>query len=363
MLLLVAAKDYKSKNFMKNSIDKFIQDNSPDGGFLQSEEWRKFQESIGRKTFHMEHDGFWANVIEHQLPIVGKYFYIPRGPVVQSSAFPFPDKSGNSSRPQRLSVAMAGAAKPNFSNLIDIVRKNNAGWIRIEPRNEEILDLIKKYTDYKIVKAPHDMQPREILVMDITKPEEELLAEMKQKTRYNIRLAEKKNINVISQRSSDIDKKYIDEFIRLVKITAQRDKIIPHPENYYRKMFETIPGGILKLYVAEYNNKIIAANLMVFYVETATYLHGASDDKFRNVMAPYLLQWQAVKDAKAAGFERYDLGGVSTRYNSWAGITKFKTGFALNIRPIEFPGSWDIIISPFKYNIYNLMQKFKSLLK
>jgi lipid II:glycine glycyltransferase (peptidoglycan interpeptide bridge formation enzyme) len=244
------------------------------------------------------------------------------------------------------------------------------------------------------------MQPKEILVMDITKSEEELLAEMKPKTRYNIKLSQKHGVSVKvisnfklqisnqAQNPNDQNKldsgsgagmanKYIEEFIRLVKITTKRDKITPHPENYYRKMFEAIPGDILKLYAAEYQNKVIAANLMIFFGKTATYLHGASDNKQRNLMAPYLLQWQAIKDAKKTGCEKYDFGGIkssgptaldrnnlkrSDRYGSWSGITKFKLGFAPNIKPIEFPGCYDIIINPMKYKLYRITQKIKSFL-
>jgi peptidoglycan pentaglycine glycine transferase (the first glycine) len=344
---------------MENNLENFMQQ---DKDFLQSEEWRKFQESAGRKTYSVNGKNFSASVIEHSLPIVGKYFYIPRGPVIQSSAFFFPDSSGNSS-------------KPSFSNIINLAKENKAGWIRFEPASEEILEIIKKSvgTNFKFVRSPHDMQPREILVMDITKSEEELLAEMKQKTRYNIKLAQKKNIKVSSQQSSDSEK-YIDEFIRLVKITAKRDGITPHPESYYRQMLETIPSDILKLYVAEYDRKVIAANLMIFFGKNTIYLHGASDNEYRNVMAPYLLQWQAIQDAKKAGCEEYDFGGVkgscstatnfklSDSYKSWSGITKFKTGFAPNTKPVEFPGSYDIIINHTKYKLYKIMQKMKSFL-
>jgi peptidoglycan pentaglycine glycine transferase (the first glycine) len=353
---------------MDNYIKNFIQANSPDGGFLQSEEWRKFQESLGRKTFNISSNGFWANIIEHILPIVGKYFYVPRGPVLlnpklkidQSSAFPSPDKSGDSS-------------KPSFYDLIELAEKNKAGWVRIEPATEEILNLIKKFTDYKITKAPHDMQPKEILILDITKSNEELLAEMKQKTRYNIKLSQKHGVSVkvmsnakfpmsnqVQNPNDKKFKKYIDEFIKLVKITAKRDKITPHPENYYRKMFETIPENILKLYVAEYNGEIIAANLIVFFRKTATYLHGASDNEHRNLMAPYLLQWRAIQDAKKAGCTHYDFGGINTKTGE--GITKFKLGFAPNVLPVEFPGAYDIVISPIKYRLYRSMQKIKNIL-
>jgi lipid II:glycine glycyltransferase (peptidoglycan interpeptide bridge formation enzyme) len=90
-------------------------------------------------------------------------------------------------------------------------------------------------------------------------------------------------------------------------------------------------------------------------------------------MAPYLLQWQAIKDAKAAGCEAYDFGGIRTEgreriyafptRNSWAGITKFKTGFSPATKPIEFPGSYDIIINPVEYWMYRGIQKMKSFIK
>ena len=318
--------------------------------FLQSEEWRKFQESVGRKTFNISSDDFWANIIEHQLPIVGKYFYVPRGPI--------------------LAISNKQQATSFLSDLINLAKENNAGWIRIEPENEEILEIIKneipkaKFFSSKglalgVRKAPHDMQPREILVMDITRPEEELLAGMKPKTRYNIKLAQKHGVLASSEQETT-NSKHIDRFIELVKITARRDRIITHTDNYYRKMFEVIPSDILKLYVAEYNGKIIAANLMVFFGKTATYLHGASDDKFRNVMAPYLLQWQAIRDAKMAGCEKYDLGGIHTKTGE--GITKFKTGFAPNTKPVEFPGCYDLVLNLVKYYLYRAIQKLKWIL-
>ncbi len=210
-----------------------------------------------------------------------------------------------------------------------------------------------------------DVQPREILVLDISKSEEEILAGMKQKTRYNIKLAEKRGVKVYNSR----EEKYIEKFCRLVGITSERDKIKSHPENYYRKMFETIPDDILKLYVAEYEGKIICANVVSFFGKTATYMHGASDNIHREVMAPYLLQWQAILDAKKAGCEKYDFGGIKSHNiehgawnkSNWEGITKFKTGFAPNTDSIEFPGCWDIVLNSNKYNLYRMLQKIKKI--
>ena len=301
--------------------------------FLQSDEWRKFQEAFGRRTFSISSKNFSASIIEHNLPIVGKYFYIPKGPIFK------------------------GEDKEKINELIELARSNSTGWIRFDPADEKMLKAIKNITDLKIVKAPHDVQPKQLFVIDISVPEEEILAKMKSKTRYNIRLAEKKDIKIKT------GKEYLEDFLRLTKVMARRQGIIPHPDEYYRKMLEIIPENILKLYVAEYENKIIAANLMVFYGDTAIYLHGASDDEYRNMMAPHLLQWQAIWDAKKAGCRYYDFGGIRTdeQNNTWAGITRFKLGFSPETKPTEFPGSYDIIINSRKYWLYRFMQKIKAI--
>ncbi|MFA5926151.1 MAG: peptidoglycan bridge formation glycyltransferase FemA/FemB family protein [Parcubacteria group bacterium] len=346
---------------MDKALLKFIQDHSPDGGFLQSDYWRKFQESVGRKTFELEEKEenggtlMYAYVIVHTLPVVGKYFYVPRGPVFLNY------ESGIRNYEKKI--------ESFFENLFKLAKENNVGWIRIEPNSQENLELIRENLSekYKIKKSAVDMQPREILVLDISKSEEELLAGMKQKARYNIRLAEKKGVRA-TRNAQRATQKNIEEFLRLVKITAKRDEITSHPEEYYRKMLGTIPPEILKLYIAEYEGKIIAANLVLFFGKTATYMHGASDNEHRNVMAPYLLQWQQILDAKKAGCERYDFGGVkisnlkSQISNSWGGITKFKTGFAPGVEATRFPGSYDIILNPLKYNLYRAIQKIKSII-
>ncbi|HEX7586155.1 MAG TPA: peptidoglycan bridge formation glycyltransferase FemA/FemB family protein [Patescibacteria group bacterium] len=388
---------------MKEETEHFIQTNSPDGGFLQSEEWRKFQEAVERKTFNVSLPSpptllprgegelfFWANIIEHELPLVGKYFYIPRGPVTCH-----PEQSATESKDliqldsSRSLSALGGLG---MTKLVSLAKKENAGWIRFDAINLQILSLMQK--NWRVRQAPHDMQPKEIFVIDITKSKEDLLAEMKSKTRYNIKLAQKHEVKVISchpelvSGSNKLDSGseagmtdgYIDEFLRLIKTTAKRDGITPHPDEYYQKMFETIPAENIKLYVAEYDGKVIAANIVIFYGRVATYLHGASDNEYRNVMAPYLLQWQALLDAKAAGCEKYDLGGVKIPHpqtpspsgrgwleesgegkSSWAGITRFKTGFSSISEPIKFPGSYDIVLNPFRYNLYRILQRIKVL--
>jgi lipid II:glycine glycyltransferase (peptidoglycan interpeptide bridge formation enzyme) len=322
---------------IKNSL---MQKNFFADEFLQSDEWRKFQESVGRRTFSIFEENFRASIIEHKLPMVGKYFYVPRGPIFNE-------------------------IQNGMQELVNLAKKNEIGWIRFDAENEEMLESIKNSVKdnnycspqkYKIKKAPHDMQPKEVFVIDITKTEEQLLGEMKAKTRYNIRLAEKKCVKIFCDKSE----KNIAEFLRLTQVMAKRNGIVVHDESYYMKMLENIPDDILKLYVAEYQGKIIAANFVIFYNKTCIYLHGASDDDFRNAMAPHLLQWQQICDAKKAGCARYDFGGIS--FGKWQGITKFKLGFSPKISTIAFPGSYDIIINQKKYWLYRTIQKIKASL-
>lgn len=308
--------------------------------FLQSNEWRKFQEAVGRKTFSICDGDFSASLIEHNLPIVGKYLYIPHGPIISEQEL---------------------INKKHFEKLADLAKKEKAGWIRIEPVNEDILAIIKNTIKNKIIKAPHDMQPKETLIIDISKSEEEILAEMKSKTRYNIKLAEKKGIQV-----KIVENKNVSEFIRLTEVMAKRQGIATHNKEYYEKMLEIIPENIIKIYVAEYDGKVIAANIVVFYGDTAYYLHGASDDKYKNLMAPHLMQWKQIQDARLASCVKYDFCGVKVnnkKGRSWEGITRFKLGFSPNTKHVEFPGSYDIIINPAKYWLYRIIQKLKSLIK
>ncbi len=347
----------------EKSLVEFLKKNLPDGGFLESHLWKKFQQAWGRRclTFFEKNKEnnellLFANVIEHSLPLVGKYWYVPRGPVADNFF---------------LKEAVSKKVVGDFlAQIINKANEEKIGWIRIEPSSEKILnfltrEIFKIGKEIKIVKSTVDVQPKEIFVINIEKNEADLLADMKQKTRYNLRLAQKKKVEIVISR----EKKYIDNFIRLVKVTAERDKITAHPESYYQKMLEVIGQNNLKLYSAICNKKIIAANLIYYFGDTATYLHGASDNIYRNVMAPYLLQWRAILDAKKAGLKRYDFGGVKTRINEqesknndWKGITKFKTGFSKSTKAIVLPGCYDIVLRRQKHLSYRVLQKIKKIL-
>lgn len=312
--------------------------------FLQSESWLRFQESTGRIAVRFSGEGFLANGIVHELPVMGKYLYVPRGPVV------------NGDKRQATS-----GMKEWMREFIERAREAGAKWIRIEPGTEAALEEIRQAFGERVVKAPHDVQPREIFVMDVSKPDEELLAGMKPKTRYNIRLAEKKGVRVIVSR----DGEYREAFIDLVRATALRKRLVPHPSGYYRKMLDAFLGKTGKLFIALHGDDILGINLVVRHGDTALYLHGGSARMKRECMAPFLLQWTAIRDTRDTGGTWYDFGGVRTKdkgqetrdkKDDWEGITRFKTGFAPATATIRFPGAYDLVLDRRAYRSYDMLR-------
>lgn len=215
------------------------------------------------------------------------------------------------------------------------------------------------------------MQPRETFVMDISKSEEELLVQMKAKTRYNVRLAEKKGVRIFMTR----EKKYRDIFLTLIEATAKRQNILPHPKSYYEKMIDAFSEEKLTLFVAEYEGVVLAANFVLFAGDTATYLHGGTSDAHREVMAPVLLQWEQMREAKRRGCHWYDFGGVSvsaeinnhqSKIAAWEGITRFKLGFSPDTVPMTFPGCYDMVVDQKRYELYShlrFLQKSLSMMR
>lgn len=321
----------------KETWNQFLENKEPySGSFLQSFEWGEFQKSCRRKIWRIgikDSGGLKgvALVIKHSLPLGKSYLYIPKGPV-------FKDNMGN------------GGYEILLGRVQEIAKEENAIFFRIEP--SEKLPI----TNYQLL-ITKSIQPADTLMLDLEKDEEKLMQEMKPKTRYNIRLAEKKGVVVkVSEQEDDIKM-----FLELLKITTERDKFKAHPEGYYKEMFKILGSlGILKLFIAEFRGKTIGANLMIFFAKVATYLHGALDYHYRDFMAPYLLHQRAIHEAKKKGYRRYDFWGIAPSNNNhhpWVGITRFKKGFGG--MEVNFPGTFDVSFNNFWYNLYQIVKKIR----
>jgi len=190
------------------------------------------------------------------------------------------------------------------------------------------------------------------------------LARMKQKCRYNVRLAEKREINVRPWQD-------LDGFHRLMQITGGRDGFGVHSPEYYRRAYELFhPAGMAELLVAEYAGRPLAA-LMVFALgQRSYYLYGASSEEERNRMPAYLLQWRAMQWARQRGCQEYDLWGIpdfdedhleagfETRADGLWGVYRFKRGFGGQVK--RAAQALDRVYSPLLYRLFLLAAQWRS---
>lgn len=203
------------------------------------------------------------------------------------------------------------------------------------------------------------VQVPDTVILDLEKPEEALLAAMKPKWRYNIRLAEKKGVEVTREGAEALD-----HFYALYLETARRDGIAIHPLSYYRQLFEAPRDDStdLSVWVARYDGKPIAAIITLFHGGRATYLYGASSGEHRNLMPAYALQWKAIEAAKAAGCADYDFFGIppdDSPDHPMAGLYLFKTGFGGDI--VHRVGSIDYPVAPLVYGLFRFAEKARLL--
>ena len=351
------------KENQKNKWDEFIA-SSPDGSFLQSWTWGEFQKSFGRKVWRlaaMENNEIVsaALIIKHNLLFGWNYFYCPRGPISQKSKV-------HKVKSQKLIELF-------FEEIKKMAEKEKVVFLRIDPSSAGIqcLKAMRHWMPAHFYPTK-PAQPQNTLILDITKSEEEILAQMKQKTRYNIRLAGRKGVRI--KKISQPNDQEIQTFLNLSIKTSKRDKFQIHPKKYYQKMLEILcANSVAELFLAEYQNEIIAANIVIFFSGKAVYLHGASSSNHREAMAPHLLHWEQIKKAKKLGCQSYDFWGIEKSQKSikskvhkaknnltetgspWAGITRFKKGFGGE--EISYPESRDIILKPISYVIYRIARK------
>ena len=226
-------------------------------------------------------------------------------------------------------------------NLLD----GNKVFVRFEPLSEIKISSLKK---------TFSVSPKNTLITLLEFSAEDLLAKMHQKTRYNINLSTRKGVSVKFLSAEDLSLVW-----PLFQETAKRDGFRLHDKKHYQDLLD-LKSDELKVFlaVAFFEGRPLAANIMVDFAGTRTYLHGASSNIDRNVMAPFLLHWELIKEAKTKGLKFYDWWGIASSDNPkdhWAGITRFKKGFGGEV--VNYPGTLDYVLKPFKYFIYNALRK------
>lgn len=205
-------------------------------------------------------------------------------------------------------------------------------------------------------KAPMDIQPPDTVIINLNQSEDDLLAAMHKKTRYNIKLAGKKGVEVVNGTEAELDAWY-----ELYRTTSERDRISIHSLDYYSKVFSMADGKEgnpeSRLFLARHEGDLLAGIIVLIDGEKATYLYGASSNEKRNLMPAYALQWNAIKAAKAAGCQSYDMFGippVDDPEHPMHGLYRFKTGFGGTIH--HRLGAWDYRYSSVFYPLYRIVE-------
>ena len=334
--------------------------------FLQSAMWGEFKSRFGwnARAFLIDWDGYGKRpllALSRRLAPGFSFTYVPWGPQFTSD-FPV------DGRAQAL-AQLALTFKPL------LVR--NTAFIRFDPPWYEHTEYAEDFTAVShnesallpnagFKRAAADIQPPDTVIVNMSASCEEILAAMKPKWRYNISLAGKKGVQVNTGGAQELE-----TFYRLLKETAQRDGIAIHSFDYYKTLFEICERRnkngedlTLRLYIAAHEGDTLAAIVVLFRAQYATYLYGASSNEKRNLMAPYALQWKAMQDAKEAGCLYYDLFGIPPNEDPnhpMAGLYRFKTGFGGKI--IHRPGSWDYLYKPSIYTLFNIAEAMRKRIR
>jgi len=315
----------------KEQLNKFVS-KQKHSQFLQSWQWGEFHKIVSGNVFRLGvKDGdkiiATATLIQKILPMGKNYFYCPRGPIINCEA----DES-------KCKIAIDLL----FNEIEELAKEQTAMFLRFDPTFEI------ESSNFSI-KETISVQPEKTILLNLSKPEKEILGKMHQKTRYNIKLAEKKGVKIV-----EAGKDRFEEFWKLMCETSGRDDFRTHGMSYYKEMLNVDPNFI-KLFFAEYKKKPISANVVSFFGDTVTYMHGASSSENRNIMAPYATQWHCIQLAKKLGYKYYDFYGIDEK--KWPGVTKFKKGFGG--KTVNYPGTFDLLFDPGWYKIYKMIRKVR----
>jgi len=320
----------------------------PSAHILQSLAWGELKAAFGWESVHLisERAGqrAGAQLLFRSLPAGWTVAYIPKGPVSQGS--------------DPLSLANFYQAWDIVGTEIDqICRRKRAIFLKVEP---DLPDLAgeSRASDAPpgFQLSPHAIQPPRTILVDLSGTEDDLLGRMKQKTRYNLRLAQKKGIQVLQSAE-------ISAFYQLMQVTGQRDTFAVHSQAYYQRAYELFsPTGQCKLLLANLDGELLGGIMAFSQGHRAWYFYGASANQHRELMAPYLLQWEAMRWARARGCTEYDLWGIpdaaeeeleaqfARRADGLWGVYRFKRGFGGRV--CRAAGPWDRVYQPLMYRGY-----------
>jgi peptidoglycan pentaglycine glycine transferase (the first glycine) len=349
----------------------------------QTPNWARFQSNIPSR------DKYWIIVIyerkkgkqrivggtllvKHKLPQKDLcWLYSPRGPLLTYN------------KPKNARAQMEFLLK----EIKKIAKKENAVFYRIDPLLQRPLYRKPSFSGFR--QTHQGFQPNTTLTIDLAHPPEKILKQMKPKGRYNIRLAERKGIKIIevepptlknSVKTAQSFYKQIKSYHHILQETETRDHFHGHTFDHYKSMLEKLSDknprkGYARMYLAQYTpeggkTKYIAGAIVTIFNDAAIYYYGASSNKYRNVMAPYLIQWHSMQEAKRQGCKEYDFLGIAPPTETypqgkpthpWHGVSEFKHKFGGEVIHYYLPQEYSF--KPFLHLAYRILKKLRKLLR
>jgi lipid II:glycine glycyltransferase (peptidoglycan interpeptide bridge formation enzyme) len=311
----------------------------PDVHILQSGEWGELKSAFGWSALRVAVDSVGAQILFRRLPLGLTFAYIPKGPLLPPG----------DTDPDLLKRFWAEVGRACRARRAIFLKVEPDAWTNAAPR--PVFP-----PGFELVPSPQHVQPACTLVIDLAGSQDEVFERMKPKTRYNIRLAGRKEVVV---RATDD----LQSFYHVMQVTSHRMEFHVHSFEYYRRAYELFhPQGMCELLVAEFEGRPLA-NVMVFARgKQAYYLYGASSDEERNRKPTYPLQWEAIRWAMGRGCTEYDMWGVpdedeavleadgEEREDGLWGVYRFKKGFGGALRRAVPPV--DCVYNRAMYRVY-----------
>jgi lipid II:glycine glycyltransferase (peptidoglycan interpeptide bridge formation enzyme) len=312
--------------------------------FLQTWEWGAAQELLGNKIFRL---GIYGNgkiqgtAFAYKISARrGSFLFCPHGPSIDWKCSEFPQNTKKTKY-------------ENFDNfralagyLRELGKSERVGFVRISSLAPDNDDMKKLFRDSGFISAPvHMMHPENAWILDIDRPEEEIIGAMKKRTRYSIRKAEKDGIKITTSANPADVRLFYEMYLE----TARRQKFVPFSESYIRREFEIFrKNNKALMFFAYFKGKLISAAVIIFSSKMAFYHHGASIRSDNSgLTASELLQWNVILEARHRGLASYNFWGIAPENcpkHPWHGLTTFKKGFGGH--PENYLHAQDLVISP-----------------
>lgn len=316
-----------------------------EANFLQSWNWGEFHKRLGKGVLRTgfyrgkQLAGVMLSIVENARR--GRYLTVPGGPIIDWGESEVVDEA--------------------FVEMKRIALEKDCVFVRIRPQlvtSESAKQIFKTHGSKS---SPMHLHAELSNVLDITKSEEELMAQMRKTTRYEIRKAQNLGIKIEISK----DEKAIKAFYDLQIETARRQKFVPFSYSFFQEQFKVFfEKDQALLYTSTLAGRVLAQAFIIFYGAEAVYHYGASTDEGRKYPGAYLLQWEAIKEAKRRGMRRYNFWGVApetARDHRFYGVSVFKRGFGGE--DVSYLHSQDLVIDNFRYLINYVVEVARKRLR